>query len=873
MQGRADPNPDVIHSMFTLFGLDLLALIDPGPTLSYICVPLLANAVVARGQLESPMLVSNPLGHNMILHHVYRQCPLTTRGKIFPADLIELPYKEFDIILGMDWLTEHQAIVYCSSRTVDDEFCCMTRDLASSGRRPEFTVGADGILFFRNRLVIPYRDVRERLLHPTHRFPEGAVTLDENLTYEDEPVQILAREVKELRNKRVPLVKVLWRNHAVEEATWETEESVRVQYPHLFFDSDSDSIGAVRAVGLTGSLGGLSGLLGWRVQLLGRLRWAGSVGPVEWGCLNGNLGYSPYQDTDRDNYYESHGDQDDFDHNGRTYDDQPDPLLKEIIRLEQKIFYFDKILFAECSWYKPPYCNDYTLFVEEQIEANKVAIRERAKLLESVRKEKEFLKMMQKMLDDFQRERLEAEAKADKLVNDLCKAIEFKRSLQPQKEALEPKTNPESFHHQVPVLEDSPSSTPSQKPESITTLARATVVILPESLPSQVLANIVVREVEPTRPDSEPPMLIQEEKEEEVLPMAINDRLLNCVEDTPLEELALEEIEPTTNPQDSNTHESEEEPIDEEELCIERPIPSIETCANNDSSEDTDHAFFDSLLDGYDYVCPKDGWNLKSWDELLVSDHEDSSMGESTVVIIKPQMDRQLIEEEMEELLEGTRWQRLLQLRAESSLPLTIEFLCSISAVPEIDSRQMTYTLITANTIFAFTLVGQSFHLGLYTQEETKQPEFYDAPFRVPDALGLWVRDYTALSLPHGERTDPRPVQVMRELDAGMLRNAHIHKRLFPSSSVSTTASIGCTSHEMGESSGQSQTLSQRLPRRRPTRAQLARAQTEVAPALAQQLLENQNTLMRSIAALQQQVHGLDRMREALGFENPIMLE
>ncbi|VFQ73671.1 unnamed protein product [Cuscuta campestris] len=43
--------------------------------------------------------------------------------------------------------------------------------------------------------------------------------------------------------------------------------------------------------------------------------------------------------------------------------------------------------------------------------------------------------------------------------------------------------------------------------------------------------------------------------------------------------------------------------------------------------------------------------------------------------------------EEMEELLEGTRWQRLLQMRAESSLPLTIEFLCSISAVPEIESR------------------------------------------------------------------------------------------------------------------------------------------------------------------------------------------
>ncbi|VFQ89154.1 unnamed protein product [Cuscuta campestris] len=263
------------------------------------------------------------------------------------------------------------------------------------------------------------------------------------------------------------------------------------------------------------------------------------------------------------------------------------------------------------------------------------------------------------MLDDFQRERLEAEAKANKLVNDLCKAIELKRSLQSQdpqleevnaqKGALEPKTNPEPFSHKVPVLEDSPSSAPSQKPESITTLARDTVVMLPECPPSQVSTSIVVYDVEPTEgPDSEPPMLIQEKKEEGVLPMAVNDHLLSRVEDTPPEEPVLEEVEPITYPQDSDIQESEEESIDEEILCTDEPILSIETCANNDSSEDSDHAFFDSLLDGYDYVCPKDGWSQASWDELLKGDHDDSSMGVSTVIIIKPQMDSQPIEDKEE---------------------------------------------------------------------------------------------------------------------------------------------------------------------------------------------------------------------------------
>ncbi|KAL4351688.1 hypothetical protein GQ457_06G013250 [Hibiscus cannabinus] len=57
------------------------------------------------------------------------------------------------------------------------------------------------------------------------------VELNLVLSYEEEPVKILDREVKRLQNKNVSLVKVLWRNHKMEEATWEPEETMRTQYP------------------------------------------------------------------------------------------------------------------------------------------------------------------------------------------------------------------------------------------------------------------------------------------------------------------------------------------------------------------------------------------------------------------------------------------------------------------------------------------------------------------------------------------------------------------------------------------------------------------------------------------------------------------
>ncbi|XP_040931885.1 uncharacterized protein [Gossypium hirsutum] len=62
--------------------------------------------------------------------------------------------------------------------------------------------------------------------------PSNIVSVEEievgpNLTIEEELVQILDRDVKVLRKKSVPLVKVLWHNHDSEEATWEPKEAMR----------------------------------------------------------------------------------------------------------------------------------------------------------------------------------------------------------------------------------------------------------------------------------------------------------------------------------------------------------------------------------------------------------------------------------------------------------------------------------------------------------------------------------------------------------------------------------------------------------------------------------------------------------------------
>ena len=50
------------------------------------------------------------------MNQIYRECPLIVQGSLFSADLMELPFHEFDIILGMDWLCVHRAVVDCSKK-------------------------------------------------------------------------------------------------------------------------------------------------------------------------------------------------------------------------------------------------------------------------------------------------------------------------------------------------------------------------------------------------------------------------------------------------------------------------------------------------------------------------------------------------------------------------------------------------------------------------------------------------------------------------------------------------------------------------------------------------------------------------------------
>ena len=110
--------PDVIVSHFQIFDTTIHALIGLKSTHSYICTDIPSLGNLPRSETEYDILVTNPLGHSVIVNRVYRDCPIQIREYEFPRDLIGSPFKEFDVILGMDWLSHQQVIVDCRMKRV-----------------------------------------------------------------------------------------------------------------------------------------------------------------------------------------------------------------------------------------------------------------------------------------------------------------------------------------------------------------------------------------------------------------------------------------------------------------------------------------------------------------------------------------------------------------------------------------------------------------------------------------------------------------------------------------------------------------------------------------------------------------------------------
>ncbi|XP_020548140.1 uncharacterized protein LOC110011705 [Sesamum indicum] len=115
---EAPASNDVISGTVLLFDIATYVLIDPGSPYSCISSELASKLPGENSPLECNLMVYLPVGGGVVVNSVRKESLVRIGDVNLPVDLIVLDLKEFDVILGMDWLAQHKAIVDCCKKEV-----------------------------------------------------------------------------------------------------------------------------------------------------------------------------------------------------------------------------------------------------------------------------------------------------------------------------------------------------------------------------------------------------------------------------------------------------------------------------------------------------------------------------------------------------------------------------------------------------------------------------------------------------------------------------------------------------------------------------------------------------------------------------------
>ena len=93
-------------------------LFDSGASHSFIVASVVIELGLEVETLEEPLYVSSPLGIRARIRMICRGCELEISGTLLTVDMRIMDMSEFDVILGMDWLTAYRVVIDCERRRV-----------------------------------------------------------------------------------------------------------------------------------------------------------------------------------------------------------------------------------------------------------------------------------------------------------------------------------------------------------------------------------------------------------------------------------------------------------------------------------------------------------------------------------------------------------------------------------------------------------------------------------------------------------------------------------------------------------------------------------------------------------------------------------
>ena len=139
-QQDADAAPDVVTGIISILDHDAYTLVDLGAMHSFASKPFLDRFQIETQPLGGHMRVFLPAGDPLFSYRVVKDSRVLIGGQEFPTDLVALDMRDFDVVLGMDWLSRHRATLDCYKKEVklhrpmklEVKFRGMHRELSSN---------------------------------------------------------------------------------------------------------------------------------------------------------------------------------------------------------------------------------------------------------------------------------------------------------------------------------------------------------------------------------------------------------------------------------------------------------------------------------------------------------------------------------------------------------------------------------------------------------------------------------------------------------------------------------------------------------------------------------------------------------------------
>nr|CAD1820403.1 unnamed protein product [Ananas comosus var. bracteatus] len=116
-QHEGNTGGDVLAGIVTLSITCARAIFDTGASHSFISHSFACEHGIPSHPLDVPLRVDTP-GGDLLADRCILSYPVVLDNRGFLANLVVLPMKKFDVVLGMDWFTRHRATIDCERRTV-----------------------------------------------------------------------------------------------------------------------------------------------------------------------------------------------------------------------------------------------------------------------------------------------------------------------------------------------------------------------------------------------------------------------------------------------------------------------------------------------------------------------------------------------------------------------------------------------------------------------------------------------------------------------------------------------------------------------------------------------------------------------------------